>query len=344
MADILRRLDKEGLMPDQLRAITRYAACVLAGAAVTLVAITALATDSVGQARAALVAATWAPELPMPFVPQASDDAAITWDISNLAHARVEYWIVRFQTDMREDFGRFLERKGRYQGLITAALDERGMPRDLVYLAMIESGFNPRAHSKARAAGLWQFIRETGTRYGLDVNSAVDERNCPVKSTQAALAYLSDLHERFGSWYLAAAAYNTGENRVGRIMRRHRGTERGTDADYYAIWEHLPRETRDYVPLMIAAARISKQPELYGFEYVKPHEPWSFEEVLVGPGTSLVTVAREAGTTVQDLKLLNPHLKQIRTRRDEPTTLRIPPTLEATRDAALTPDRVRAAS
>jgi membrane-bound lytic murein transglycosylase D len=239
---------------------------------------------------------------------------------------------------MRDDFAGFLERKGRYEAMITAALDERAMPRDLVYLAMIESGFKPRAYSRSRASGLWQFIRETGKRYGLDVNSAVDERNDPVKATQAALGYLSDLHERFGSWYLAAAAYNTGENRVGRIMRQTRGVERGTDEDYYAIWPHLPRETRDYVPLMIAAARISKQPEIYGFDYVKPHEPWSFEEVLVGPGTSLATLARAAGTTVEDLRILNPQIKQTRTRRDEPTTVRVPLTIEPKRDAALLPD------
>jgi membrane-bound lytic murein transglycosylase D len=334
MAEHAFPLDKDGLMTKTLRAITRYAAGVFAGASVALTA-TVVATDSGGQVIAALEAVTSEAEMPPPFAPPPPRDAPITWDISNLAHARVEYWIVRFQTDMRDDFGRFLERKGRYEAMITAALDERAMPRDLLYLAMIESGFNPRAYSRSRASGLWQFIRETGRRYGLDINSAVDERNDPVKATQAALGYLSDLHERFGSWYLAAAAYNTGENRVGRIMRETRGTERGTDEDYYAIWQLLPRETRDYVPLMIAAARISKQPEIYGFEYVKPHEPWSFEEVLVGPGTSLATLAREAGTTVADLRMLNPHIKQARTRRDEPATIRIPLTIEPKRDTAL---------
>ena len=321
-------------MNHKLRAITRYAVCVFTGASVAPIA-TVVATDSTGPVIAALEAVTSEAELPPPFASRTPKDAPITWDISNLAHARVEYWIVRFQTDMRDDFGRFLERKGRYEPMITAALDERAMPRDLVYLAMIESGFNPRAYSRSRASGLWQFVRETGRRYGLDVNSAVDERNDPVKATQAALGYLSDLHERFGSWYLAAAAYNTGENRVGRIMRETRGTERGTDADYYAIWPKLPRETRDYVPLMIAAARISKEPELYGFHYVKPHEPWSFEEVLVPPGTSLATLARDAGTTVQDLRLLNPQIKQAWTRRDEPATVRIPLAIEPKRDAAL---------
>jgi membrane-bound lytic murein transglycosylase D len=332
-----------GPMMRMPRAIARYAACVFAGASAALV-VPLLGSGASPHVIDIVEAALSETELPPPYAPPAPEAAPATWDIPNLDHARVEYWIVRFQTDMRDDFGRFLERKGRYEVMITEALDARGMPRDLLYLAMIESGFNPRAYSRSRAAGLWQFIRETGARYGLDVNSAVDERNDPVKATQAALGYLSDLHERFGSWYLAAAAYNTGENRVGRIMREHRGRERGTDADYYAIWPRLPPETRDYVPLMIAAARISKEPELYGFHYVKPHEPWSFEEVLVGPGTSLATLAREAGTTVEDLRLLNPQIKRARTRRDEAMIVRIPVTVEPARDAALLPDSSRTPS
>ena len=265
---------------------------------------------------------------PAPAQPQTpisvSDIDEVAWDISNLNHGRVEFWIERFQTDKRDEFERFLARKGRFEQLITAALEAREMPRDLLYLAMIESGFNPKAYSRARAAGIWQFIKETGSRYGLDVNSAVDERNDPVKATQAALDYLSDLHRRFGSWYLAAAAYNTGENRVGRIMRQLKGSERGSDSDYYQIWPYLPRETRDYVPLMIAAARISKQPELYGFDYVQPLEPWTFEEVVARPGTRLTTLAKEACTTVEELRRLNPQLKLDRTRRDESMTVRVP--------------------
>jgi peptidoglycan lytic transglycosylase D len=330
-------------MTGRVRVIARQAACVAAGASVALMAV--VLADSSGPILARVATAAPGVELPPPFRPQTAKDgaeaAAVTWDISNLSHTRVEYWILRFQTDLRDDFERFLARKGRYETMITAALEERGMPRDLLYLAMIESGFNPRARSTARASGLWQFVRETGTRYGLDVNSAVDERNDPVKATRAALGYLSDLHERFGSWYLAAAAYNTGENRVGRIMREMRGTERGTDADYYVIWRRLPRETRDYVPLMIAAARISKQPHLHGFEHVQPHEPWAFHEVRVRPGTPLATVAREAGTTVEQLRMLNPQLKQARTRPDEPSTVRVPRAIEPQREASMLPDGIQ---
>jgi membrane-bound lytic murein transglycosylase D len=257
----------------------------------------------------------------------ASDGAA--WDLSNLDHERVEYWIGRFQTDKRDDYRAWLARMGRYAGLISTALAEKDMPQDLVYLAMIESGFNPKAYSHAHAAGIWQFIKETGLRYGLDVNRAVDERNDPVKSTEAALRYLSDLHERFDSWYLAAAAYNTGENRIGRIMREETGRERGTDEDYYRIWSRLPRDTRDYVPAMIAAGRIAKDAAAYGFDDVEPLRPWSFKEVVAGPATPLQKFAKAVGTTVDDLKSLNPHLKLDRTRNDMDMVLRVPDIVEA---------------
>jgi membrane-bound lytic murein transglycosylase D len=191
---------------------------------------------------------------------------AAGWDLANIDHRRVDMWVGIFSGSKHKDrFAMWLERKSKYEPMISEKLTARDMPQDLIYLAMIESGFNPKARSRAQAGGLWQFISETGQRYGLTVNKRVDERNNPEKATEAALAYLSDLHERFGSWYLAAAAYNTGENRVGRIMRTVTGKERGTDADYYRISPRLPRETRDYVPMMIAAARIAKEPAKYGF-------------------------------------------------------------------------------
>lgn len=258
----------------------------------------------------------------------------IRWDLSNLEHDRVDYWMDRFQGDKRGDLEAYLARMGRYAAIITGALAEREMPQDLLYLAMIESGFDPKAYSHAHASGLWQFIKDTGARYGLDINRAVDERNDPVKATAAALEYLSDLYGRFGSWYLAAAAYNTGENRVGRIMREVTGSERGTDEDYYRIWDRLPRETRDYVPLMIAAARIAKDPAAYGFDGIEPHQPFAFTEVVARPATPLKNLAARAGTTVTDLKRLNPHLKLDRTRNDESMVVRVP----AAEDTAQTAD------
>jgi peptidoglycan lytic transglycosylase D len=199
--------------------------------------------------------------------PAMSESSASGWDLPNLDNARVDSWVTLFSTDPRvkSRFALWLDRKSTYEPMISAKLAERDMPQDLIYLAMIESGFNPKAQSPAKAGGLWQFISETGQRYGLTVNKRVDERNQPEKATDAALSYLSDLHDRFGSWYLAAAAYNTGENRVGRIMKQVTGSEKGTDADYYRISSLLPKETQDYVPMMIAAGRISKDPAKYGF-------------------------------------------------------------------------------
>ena len=121
------------------------------------------------------------------------------------------------------------------------------------------------ARSLAEARGIWQLVADTARRYGLRVDEEVDERNDPEKATDAALSYLSYLYNRFGSWYLAAAAYNTGENRVGRLMTETFGRETGTDEDYYRLWDHLPGETRDFVPAMVAAAKIGREPGRYGF-------------------------------------------------------------------------------
>ena len=190
----------------------------------------------------------------------ATKPAAAEWDLANLQHERVDFWVEQFSRGGKSaEFEASFERMKQYESMIRRKLRERNMPEDLVYLAFIESGFNPQAHSAAGARGIWQLIPDTARRYGLRVNETVDDRLEPEGSTDAALSYLTDLYERFGSWYLAAAAYNTGENRVGRIMVEQTGSERGTDADYYRIWDSLPGETRDFVPVMIAAARVAKQ-------------------------------------------------------------------------------------
>jgi membrane-bound lytic murein transglycosylase D len=186
-------------------------------------------------------------------------------ELPNIRHPRVDSWIKRFTTDLRSSYATYLSRKTRYDKMISTKLASRGMPQDLIYLAMIESGFNPTARSPVKAAGLWQFMGPTAKQYGLTVNRRVDERNNPARATDAALKYLSSLHDRFGSWYLAAAAYNTGEGRVRRVLKEVTGRTRGTDADFYRIASRLPRETRDYVPKLIAAAQIGKNPARYGF-------------------------------------------------------------------------------
>jgi len=189
------------------------------------------------------------------------------WDIANMQHERVDYWVHRFSYgDKRPKIALFLSRKPKYQDMISHKLRAKSMPQDLIYLAMIESGFNPQAGSKAHAAGLWQLSKATARLYGLRVDKTQDDRLDPVKSTDAALRFLDDLHNRFGSWYLAAAAYNGGQNRLGRVMMKAKGCQRGTDKDYYTYWHRLPGETRDYVPAMVAAARIGKHPAKYGFK------------------------------------------------------------------------------
>jgi membrane-bound lytic murein transglycosylase D len=249
------------------------------------------------------------------------------WDLPNLDHPRVDYWVDRFvnDQDMHAKFEGFLRRSGWYREMIARELAERGMPQDLLYLAMIESGFQPRAYSPAAASGLWQFISETGRRYGLTVDGHVDERNHPERATEAALDYLQDLHDRFDSWYLAAAAYNTGENRVGRVMREQFGTEKASgEGAYYRIWDRLPQETRDYVPLMIAAARITKDPERYGFADVQPENPLTYDEVVTDAGLTFQQIAQAAGVEVDDVKLLNPHLKNGRAPANRRVALRLP--------------------
>lgn len=231
-----------------------------------------------------------------------------SWDIPVVRNAPVERFIGIFTGRQQDRMALYLKRSGRYEGMIRGKLRERGMPEDLLYLSMIESGFNPTVKSHASAVGLWQFIEGTGTRYGLRVDSYVDERRHPEKSTDAALDYLSDLHDQFGSWYLAAAAYNTGENRVARIMRQVTGKTKGQDADFWRIRSRLPRETREYVPLMVAAALIGKEPHKYGLGGVPRWMPLESDEVQVPGGTRLKTVAEAVGVSENELKRLNPHL------------------------------------
>lgn len=234
--------------------------------------------------------------------------SAASWDIPVVRNAPVERFIGIFTGRQQDRMALYLKRSGRYEGMIRAKLRERGMPEDLLYLSMIESGFNPTARSHASAVGLWQFIEDTGERYGLRVDGYVDERKHPEKSTDAALSYLGDLHDQFGSWYLAAAAYNTGEGRVARVMKQVTGGQKGRDADFWRIRSRLPSETREYVPLMVAAALIGKEPAKYGLGGVQRWMPLESDEVQVPAGTRLSVVAQAVGVSENELKRLNPHL------------------------------------
>ena len=262
--------------------------------------------------------------------------AAITWDLPVTRNERVDYWIQWLSRKHHERTALWLARSGRYGPMAREKLRERGMPEDLTYLALIESGFSPAAISVAQAAGMWQFIEETGRRYGLRVTPYVDERLDPVKSTDAALTYLQELHGRFGSWYLAAAAYNSGENRVERLLREHADNARGDEGLYWKIQPHLPRETQDYVPLILAAGHIGKEPRRYGFRTVSYHAPLAYDTVRAPGGTSLESIARAAGTPVIDVVELNQHYVQQVTPPGKPVDVRIPEGRAATFEANFT--------
>lgn len=248
-----------------------------------------------------------------------------SWDLPVEKNERVDFWIDFLQTKRHDDTREWVERLGYYGPMIQEKLRERGMPEDLVFLAMAESGLDPTAYSRADASGMWQFIAETGRRYGLEVSRYVDERNDPVKSTDAALDYLQELYDHFGSWYLAAAAYNTGENRVDRILRQRAGGRTGDESLYWQIGRFLPRETRDYVPIMLAVGHIGKDPERYGFEDIRYQEPMRFERARVAPGTRLAAVARAAGVDTEEIQRLNPHLVRGQTPPDRAWDVRVPP-------------------
>ena len=236
------------------------------------------------------------------------------FDIPIVVNDRVEHCIVLFQTTIREKFVTWLSRSGKYIPFMRKLLKEQGLPEDLVYMALIESGFDPYAYSRSKAVGPWQFIYRTGKRYGLKVNWWVDERRDPEKSTIAAAKYLKDLYEMFACWYLAAAGYNAGEYKIIRAMKRYR-TE-----DFWTLTKHqyLKRETKNYVPLMIAAAVVAKDPEKYGFTGIEYEEPLRYEKVKVPELTDLSHIAKACEISLEEIKDLNPELRRGVTPPNEP--------------------------
>jgi membrane-bound lytic murein transglycosylase D len=228
------------------------------------------------------------------------------FDIPIVINEKVEYFIQYFQTKAKSRFSSWLARSEKYVPSMRELLREQGLPEDLVYLALIESGFNPYAYSRSKAMGPWQFIYLTGKRYGLKSNWWVDERRDPEKSTVAAARYLKDLYDMFECWYLAAAGYNAGENKIATAMKRYR-TE---DFWELAKYRYLKQETKDYVPQMIAAALIAKDPERYGFIDIEYEEPLRYDRVKVGPALDLRVIAKAGEITVEELKELNPELRR----------------------------------
>jgi membrane-bound lytic murein transglycosylase D len=231
-----------------------------------------------------------------------------TFDFPIVINDQVEYFIDYFQTKIPNRFSLWMARSTRFIPMMKKILSEHGLPEDLVYLAMIESGFSTKAYSRAHAVGPWQFIRETGQRYGLQVSAWVDERKDPIKSTRAAAKHLADLFNRFGSWYLAAAGYNAGEGKITRALSMYNAQ---------SFWDltaehrrYIKEETKQYVPKMIAAALIAKEPEKYGFVSIPYQSPLDYEEVSFPGGVELKEVAASCGVDVETIVDLNPELKR----------------------------------
>jgi len=234
---------------------------------------------------------------------------------------RIDKNVHYFQNRGRDKFEVWLSRSGKYGEMMRGILEKYGLPGDLIYLALIESGFSPKAYSVARASGPWQFIRGTARRYGLKVDWWIDERRDYEKSTHAAAAYLKDLYGMFDSWPLAAAAYNAGEGKIQRAVSRYK-TE-----DFAKLIRHryLKHETKDYVPKMLAALSIAKDPEKYGFDNVLYQEPIAFDKMIVPGGTELAAMERIVGLPDDTLKEYNPELRRFCTPPTQPNyEIRIP--------------------
>jgi len=227
-------------------------------------------------------------------------EQAITYDLPVKMNDRVKSSIIYFQTVASEALTRYLSRTKMYERLFKEVLVREGLPLDLVYLSLIESGYNPKAYSWARASGLWQFIASTGRLYGLRRDWWIDERRDPRKATEAAAHFLKDLYKDFGDWELAMAAYNGGPGRIRQTIRKQ-----GT-ADFWEM--KLRRQTMDYVPLIYAAAIIAKDPARYGFGDVVYEPELIWDEVTIDRCLDLKVVAETVGCTFDELKDLNPEL------------------------------------
>lgn len=233
----------------------------------------------------------------------------------------VEKWITYFKGRGRNHMERYLARSTRYEKLMKKVLRDNGMPEDIFYIALIESGFTSHATSHASAVGYWQFIRGTGKRYGLEISRMVDERRDPVLATQAAAEYFKGLYSLFGSWYLAMASYNVGENRVKREVMKN------STRDFWELVrkKRLPSETMNYVPKFIAAKLIAKNPDQYGFEGIDYMPPIEFETITVKESINLRVMAEKMNVPYEDFKAYNPKFKgEIAPVRNASLDIRVP--------------------
>lgn len=254
------------------------------------------------------------PTVPDPEADEADDDLQpLTTEKPEKKHQipfefnqRVAGWIQYFSQKDRERFQRFLDRGEPYREVIENILEENRVPADLYYLGLIESGFVTSAKSHAAAVGVWQFMGATGREYGLSRDSFIDERQDPIRATEAAAKMMRDLYKRFGSWYLAMAAYNAGQGRIGAAVRRA-GTK-----DFWELVERrkLPRETMDYVPKFLAARYIGENPDLFAF-YINEEKKFPNVELVKVPSpVSFASIERIAALPLGTLSFVNPAYKK----------------------------------
>jgi membrane-bound lytic murein transglycosylase D len=274
-----------------------------------------------------------------------------TWDIdvhSYETNARVAHYVKAFTGSARQRFAAQISEGTRYEPMIRAKLRSAGLPEDMMYMALIESGFDVHAYSRAAAVGMWQFMTTTAKGTGLRVDWWVDQRRDPVASTDAAVKFLGWLNEQFGSLYLAAAAYNGGPGRVSRGLRRHADDLSDAEGDdvFFALADtkYLRAETRDYVPKLIAAALVAKDPARYGLQ-VETREPLAYDSARVGKATPLAAVAAALEVPAATIADLNPHVLRGVTPPADSFTVRLPPGSGEGFDSAFAalPDSVRQA-
>jgi membrane-bound lytic murein transglycosylase D len=264
--------------------------------------------------------------------PVAAVDSAVepAWDIEVHAYearTRVGRYVRLFSGSAKDHIQVQLERGTRYESMIRTKMRAGGLPEDMYYLGLVESGWDPNAYSKAAAVGMWQFMTTTARDMGMRVDWWVDERRDPVRSTTAAVRFIKDLKEQFGSLYLAAAAYDGGPGRIARGLSRYADDFEGTTGDdlFFALADknYLRAETREYVPQLIAAALIGKEPERYGLT-IHPQPAFAYDSVRVGPATPLAAIAAAACTNVATLKDLNPQILRGMTPPKDSFRVRIP--------------------
>jgi len=239
-------------------------------------------------------------------VDTSADQSVVHYDFPVVINKQVQMYLDLFQNKQRKHFSRWLARSGRYLPMMQKELKNAGLPLDLAYLSMIESGFSQTAYSRARAVGLWQFIRPTARLYRLKIDRYIDERRDAEKSTRAAVAFLSYLYNKFGDWYLAVAAYNAGPGKISRGLKKYK-----TDNFWQlAKYRYLKLETKRYVPKLIAAIIIAKEPKKYGFNTFQPEKPMAYDLLKAGPGLSLKAVALISNGDIKEIKRLNQELRK----------------------------------